>query len=721
MAGLWRTLGRVAISWGTIVAANSWATRWVSAGEVPLPIHTASPNAQIAIDVTLDRSGEVSRPRCRVLYKGRELIAIPSLGVELSDGATIGAGCTIEESHSASISNEYHQSPGKRWHVVDRCSETVVTLVERRPARRWQLIVRSYDDGVALRYRFPKQEGWSALEIAAERTAFAFPSNATAFALPLNSFTTSYERRYEHKTIAEIPKKWLLGLPLLTEIPGAGWAAVTEANLTDFAGMYLAPSRDGEATLVSRLSPLPKEPKIAVRASLPHDSPWRVVLIAEKPAKLIESDLLLNLNEPCAIGDTKWIKTGKTTFPWWNGYYEKNLPLKLRLNTRPTGSSDPFAFVEKNVTFKPGLNTATMKYYIDFCHDAGIEYHTLDGEGGTNARAWYGGTIVPYQGNDITKGIDGLDLPEVISYAKSKDVQLRLWLHWQAAKAHMATAFPVYRQWGIQGVMLDFMDRDDQEMVNFQREVLKLAAENHLTVTFHGVAKPTGLERTFPNLLASEGVMNYEYDKWDAIGIPPEHDLTVPFTRMLAGPMDFHQGCFRTVAPDKFKPQYNAPLIMGTPCRTLATYVVFQNHLPMVADYPSAYRGHPALPVLHEIPTDWEDTKVLAGEVGKLIVVARQHGDYWYIGAMNGREPREITIPCALVKNDYGYADIWRDDSSADPPLAHETRKVFGHDSITVRMASGGGALIRLSPGDSNCLSRPGRGMTYVASSIERD
>ena len=373
--------------------------------------------------------------------------------------------------------------------------------------------------------------------------------------------------------------------------------------------------------MVSRLSPLPKEPKIAVRASLPHDSPWRVVLIADKPAKLIESDLLLNLNEPVRHRRHIVDQDRQDDVP----VVERLLREERAVQARPEYGDDEV------------LHRLLRRGPHSVSHPRRCR--------ATDGKAWYGGTIVPYQGNDITKAIDGLDLPEVLRYAKSKGVQLRLWMHWQAAKAHMAEAFPVYRRWGIEGVMLDFMDRDDQEMVNFQREVLKMAAENHLTVTFHGVGKPTGLERTFPNLLTSEGVMNLEYDKWDKIGIPPEHDLTVPFTRMLAGPMDFHQGSFRTVSVADFKPRYEAPLIMGTPCRTLATYVVFQNHLSMVADYPSAYRGHPALPVLAEIPTTWDDTKAIAGEVGKLIVIARRNGDTWWIGAMNGREAREIKIP----------------------------------------------------------------------------
>ncbi len=259
------------------------------------------------------------------------------------------------------------------------------------------------------------------------------------------------------------------------------------------------------------------------------------------------------------------------------------------------------------------------------------------------------GRLCRTKGADITRGIDGLDLQDVIRHAKEKGVKLRLWMHWKAAETHMERAFPLYRAWGIEGVMLDFMDRDDQEMVRFLRRALKTAADNRLTVTLHGVGAPTGLERTYPNLLTSEAVMNLEYDKWDKLGIPPEHELIVPFTRMLAGPLDFHQGSLRGVAISEFRPRNEAPLVMGTPSRMLASYVVFQNHLPMVADYPSAYRGHPALPVLAAIPTTWDDTRCLAGSVGEYVVIARRHGREWWVGAMNDRNPRQLRIPLSFL------------------------------------------------------------------------
>ncbi len=654
---------------------NFLAVLFALLGVLPLPavepISVSSPDGRVKIELTLRRAGEADAvPHYRVLFGGTEVVGFSRLGVLLGDNTALGGPCAVEGVETQSRRTSYTQFPGKRREVVDHCDEAVVRLRETTgPGRKWEVVLRAYDDGAAFRYRFPAAEGWDKLVLAGERTEFDLSSALRAVAEPLNGFTTSFEKLYQTKPVGELPKDWLLGLPLLLEYPGGVWAALTEANVTDYAGMYLA--RSGDRSLAARLSPLPKEPKVAVRAALPHASPWRAVLVGDRVGRLVESDLVLNLSDPCALKDISWIKPGKTTFPWWNGYYEEN------------------------VSFKPGLNTATMKHYLDFCAEAGIPYHSLDG---IDNVAWYGGPIVPYKGAEITKAVDALDLPEVLRYAKAKGVRLRMWMHWGAAEKHMAKAFPLYKEWGVEGVMLDFMDRDDQEMIAFLRRAIKLAAENRLTVTLHGVSKPTGLERTYPNLLTNEGVLNLEYDKWDKVGCPPEHEVTVPFTRMLAGPLDFHQGSFRTVRPEAFKPRNDAPLVMGTPSRTLASYVVFQNHLPMVADYPTAYRGHPALPMLVKIPTTWDDTRVLDGKVGEHVVIARRNGSDWYVGAMAGRKGRELKIPLDFLgKGDYA-AEVYSDDLPAKFEMATRREAVTARSTIALTLAPAGGGLIRLTP-----------------------
>jgi alpha-glucosidase len=658
------------------LACGSWLLLNVSGSsagrDAPTRAAATSPDGRIRIELALARGGDGgAAPLYSVSHRGQPVVRPSRLGVDLADGSGLGRDAAIEDVRTRVIDETYTQFPGKRSRVVNRCEETTVTLRERPSSRRWEIVLRAYDDGAALRYRFPAQEGWGDLAIAGERTRIDLPGEATAYALPLKGYTSSHEARFQKKAVAGIPRDWLLGPPLLVERPGGGWLAVMEANLTDYAGMYLAREAEGESVLTTRLSPRPGEPNVAVRAGLPHESPWRVFMIADKVERLVESDLVLNLNAPCALADTSWIRPGKTTFPWWNGFYEEKVP------------------------FKMGLNTETARYYIDFCAEAGIPYHSLDG---INDTAWYSGPIVPYEGADITRGIAGLDLREVIRYGASKGVRIRLWMNWKAAEKHMDRAFPLYREWGVEGVMLDFMDRDDQEMVRFLRRAIEKAAENKLTVTLHGVASPTGLERTFPNLLTSEGVLNFEYDKWEEQGIPPEHDLTAVFTRMLAGPMDFHQGSLRGVPLEQFRPRNDAPLVIGTPCRMLVSYVVFQDHLSMVADYPSAYRGHPALPVLAAIPSTWDDTRCLAGQVGELAVIARRHGSEWWVGAMGGRASREIEIPLRFLGAGRFCAEIWRDDPNAAARLARGTQDVTAADVLRGLLAPAGGLLMRLSP-----------------------
>jgi len=634
-----------------------------------------SPDGRIRIELSIDAAnGSQHQLRYQLFKDDRQVIEPSNLGIELGDRGILGRNCKLMCREARSIDTSFEQFPGKRRHVVERCNETTFSFRESNGANKeWQLIVRTYDDGVAWRYHFPAQSGWSQLEVAEELTEFNFPLDATATWLPLVGFTTSHENYIRRQPIAEMPAEGLIGLPLVVQQPGPVWAAVLEANLTDFAGLYLAKTADNTTALRARLSPLPDKSGLAVRAALPHDSPWRVVLLSDRIETLIDSDLALTLNALSTIADTSWIRPGRTTFPWWNDYYE----------APPT------------VDFQLGLNTATAKYYIDFCAEHGIPYHSLDG---VNDTAWYGGPIVPYQGGDITQAVDGLDLPAVIAYAKEKGVRLRLWMHWEAARKHMARAFPLYRQWGIEGVMIDFMDRDDQEMVNFQRELLQLAAENHLTVTFHGVASPTGLERTFPNLLNSEAVMNLEYDKWNEAGIPPEHDIAVAMTRMLAGPLDYHQGSLRGVPLDKFKPRNRAPHVIGTPCRMLATYVVLQNHLPMMADYPSAYREHPLTDVIASIPATWDDTHALVAKPDKVVAIARRSGAEWWIGAIGGRKSCELLLSLQFLGTGEYVAVIYADDDSTSHRYKQLTQTLTSKDMLALQLAPAGGALVRLCP-----------------------
>jgi alpha-glucosidase len=461
-------------------------------------------------------------------------------------------------------------------------------------------------------------------------------------------------------------------MPTLFQFPGNIFLAITEAELVDYAGMYLM-KHNGE--LVSKLSPLPHQTGIKVKATLPHASPWRVLMISDRVGALIESNILTDLNEPCKIKDLSWIHPGKTTFPWWNG------------NVTP------------DTLNAPGNNFVTAQYYIDFCARNGIDYHSVVEYG---LHQWYvddGVNFQPGPHADVTTPVPGLDMKEICDYASIKGVGVRVWVHWAALYPRLDTAFALFEKWGLKGMMVDFMDRDDQEMVNIQTEILQKAAAHHLHIQFHGAYKPTGLSRTYPNEYTREGTLNYENNKWTQ-GLPPDHDIYMPFTRMLAGSTDYHLGGFRAVPEKDYRAQYTRPLILGTRCHMLAMYVVLENYLQMVCDYPAAYEGQDGFEFIKEVPTTWDETKVLDAQVCKYITIARRKNNDWYVGTITNHESRQVVIPLNFLGEGKYKAEIYSDanDVATDPNhLIKQTKEVTNKDVITFNIASGGGEVMRIT------------------------
>ncbi len=630
-----------------------------------------SPDGQLKVTFRLDDRGA---PGFDVSYRDVP-VASGTLGLEFAGSGPLRENLKVVETRRASRDETYPIPVGKASSARDRHQELIVTLEESAsPGRRLDLAFRAFNDGVAFRYMIPEQAPLDEFTITDENTRLTFPGDPAATLLPLQNYTTPYEWYYDAKPISEIAADTLVGMPLLLEHPRGPWIAVTEANLTDYAGMYLS-RVDGEpGTLASKLSPLPgREDRAKVVGRAPFESPWRVLMIADDPGRLIESNLVFNLSTPSKIDDPSWIKPGKTTFPWWNGY------------------------VLEGVDFKPGVNTETMLHYIDFCAEQGIPYHSLDGLD----IAWYGGPIHPNGPTDVTTAAPSIDLPAVLRHAKEKGVRLRLWMHWEALKPQIDEAFRQYEAWGIEGVMVDFMDRDDQEMVHFYHEMAEKAARHHLTVTLHGAYKPTGMERTWPNVLTYEAVLNQEYNKWqprDVHGTPPEHNLDVAFVRMLAGPLDYHQGGMRNVLPENYQFRDKAPPVQGTRGHQLAMYVVYQNHLPMMADYPAAYRGQPGLTFLVDVPTTWDETRVLHAELGRCLVIARRQGDDWYLGGMTAAQPRQLDLPLDFLGDGSFEAVLYLDDKSGGPTsLTQRTQTVSSADTLHVDIPHAGGFAAKLS------------------------
>ena len=655
-----------------VVASSPLAT----ADDDPGTLVLRSPSGQLQVGFRLDGR---ARPEIEISF-GNVSLASGSLGLEISDSGLLSEGLTITDTAHQSVDVTYPIPIGKASSARDNHNELVVSLQETTaPGRKLDVIFRAFDDGIAFRYRIPEQGPISNFVITKEETRISFTDNPIAKVLPLKSHTTPYEAYYETHRVSELPEGTLFGLPMLLQHPQGAWMAVTEAGLTDYAGMYLVRDEKDPQVLRSQLSPLPTPPaglsplEAKVIGQAPFESPWRVLMIADDPARLIESDIVFHLNAPPAIDDTSWIKPGKTTFPWWNHY------------------------VLEDVDFEPGVNTATMKHYVDFCAEQGIPYHSLDGLD----IAWYGGPIHPNGPTDVTRSAPSIDMPELLRYAEEKGVRLRLWMHWLALKPQLQEAFATYEEWGVEGVMIDFMDRDDQEMVRWYHEVAETAARHHLTVTWHGAYKPTGMERTWPNVLTYEAALNQEYNKWQPPGVkgtPPQHNLDIAFVRMLAGPLDYHQGGMRSVLPEDYQFRDIAPPVQGTRGHQLAMYVVYLNHLPMMADYPTAYRGQPGLEFLIDVPTTWDETRVLYAELDKCLVIARRSGDDWYVGGMTAGEDRDLELPLDFLDEGSFEVELYLDDSEDGPTaLAHRTQSVTNVNLLTVRMPRSGGFAARLT------------------------
>lgn len=640
--------------WSILAVMPAWAQKTA---------RLFSPDKRLVYDLRLTDSF----PVYSVTYKGIPLIVSSSLSLSFKDQRDLGAKMKLADVAIREGVEDYSLLTGKTSHVRDGYREMILTLKETiAPFRRIKLIVRAFDDGLAFRYEFPQQEGWTSLQLTGEHTRFRLAGDPRIKALLLPNFTSSHEGEYTTTSWNSLKADTLMDMPALFEFPGHYYMAITEAALLDYAGMYL---EKHDHDLTGRLSPLPDSSGLCVRADLPHYSPWRVLLISDRVGALIESNIITDLSPPCRIGDTSWIRPGKTTFPWWNG------------NVVP------------DTLDAPGNNFATAQYYIDFCARAGLQYHSVVEYG---LHEWYvndGAGFMPGPHADPTHAVPGLDMQQVCDYAHRKGVGIRVWVHWAALYPRLDSAFAQFERWGINGMMVDFMDRDDQQMVNIQTEILEKAARHHLHIQFHGAYKPTGLSRTYPNEFTREGTLNYEVNKW-AKRITPDHDLNMPFTRLLAGATDYHLGGFRAVPDSLFRVQYTRPLMLGTRCHMLGMYVVLESALAMVCDYPDAYEGQPGFEFIQQVPTVWDETKVIDAVVDKYIIIARRKGEEWFIGAINDHEAREVTIPLSFLGPHTYTLVTWSDayDAPVNPNhLETRTQQLSPQYNMTIKMAPGGG------------------------------
>lgn len=529
------------------------------------------------------------------------------------------------------------------------------------------LSFRVFDNGLAYRWesRIPGN-----IKIMDEMASFVFhPKDLVWYPLE-SSFYSHNERLYKQYRMDRIGRDSLASLPVLVQHGNVN-LLITEADLFDYPGMWLT-GNGNENGLAAKFPPYPAAESQAgdrnLRVTKTEDFiasstgnrtyPWRLIIISQDDKGLMENQLVYQLSRSTEE-DFSWVRPGKVAWDWWNA-----------LNLY-------------QVDFRAGINTETYKYYIDFAAAYGLDYIILD-------EGWSPTT-------DITVCMDEIDMQELVSYAREQHVGIILWVLWTTLDRQMEEALNNYRSWGISGIKVDFMQRDDQVAVNFYERTAREASLRHLLVDFHGSFKPTGLERMYPNVLTREGVYGLEQSKWDnSKNIAPPHNVTLPYIRNAVGPMDYTPGAMINANSNDWAPVYDRPMSLGTRCHQLAMYVVYTSPLQMLADAPSNYYREPeCMEFLSRVPAVWDRTVALDGKVGDYAVIARrkENGD-WYIGAMTNWNARDIDIDFSFLGDGIYSAEIWQDGINADRvaiDFERQTWEVGNQVTRTVHLAPGGG------------------------------
>lgn len=634
-----------------------------------------SPNGQLAVHVAVQPTKEQGQSAggklvYSVEFRGKPVLDESGLALELEGEPPLGDNVRVTGTDAGHGVDQYTIGDAKVSNVHDAYNSLAVHVAENTGAHHSMTIeVRAYNSGIAFRYVLSPQSGISSVQLHQEDTEFRFPTDAIDRALELPNYRSSYEAEYIRLATSAfanqggVSSRFLIGLPLLINEPGTAWMALMEAGLEGSTSMYVTnPSSSwGGHSFVSKLSPRWDDPTYAVKSSLPWHSAWRVLAIADNPGELLESNLLYDLNPPNRLSDTSWIHGGKASWNWWVN--------------------------DADAQGNPAFTTENMKYYVDFAARSGFPYMVLDA--GWSDR------------NDIVRQNGTIDVPALAQYAEGKHVKVWLWISATAAKRQMNEAFPLYEKWGIAGVKIDFVNRDDQEGIQFYYDAAREAAKHHLMVDFHGTRTPWGIHRTYPNVMSYEGLLGAENSKVGRRDSPVSRTVYA-FTRLLAGPADYTPGGFRNATEDGFVARNTLPMVMGTRAQQLALYVVFWTPFPMVSDSPQTYAGQPSFQFIRDVPVSWDETRVLDGEPGEFITVARRHGTEWELGSITNWTPRSLRVPLSFLARGKTYtAQIYEDATDAATQPTHVTirqQKVASGDILTLALAPGGGCAIRFVP-----------------------
>lgn len=637
-------------------------------------LSVSSPDGVNKIDFVLEKGV----PKYTVNHGEKAVINPSKLGFVFKDGDNFDAGFKVLESKTTTIDEAWEQVWGEKRMIQNNCNELSVTLQEKKGAqRKLEIQLRAYNDGIAFRYIYPEQGSGDSIFIMDEVSEFNLASGGNAWWIPAYR-----DNRYEYLyTKTQISEMDTVHTPVTFKSDNGLYLSIHEANLVDFASMTVEQTAGNNL----KCNLVPWSDGVKVKTKAPFKSPWRTVQIGEKAGDLITSYLILNLNEPNAMGDISWVQPRKYLGIWWGMHIGK------------------YTFWESE---KHGASTKNSKWYIDYCQKFGIDRLLIEGWNKGWTPAWYENAMHMFS---FTKSTDDFNLEEVVKYGDSKGVKL-IGYHETGSNlinylAQIDSGMALYQKMGIHDIKIGQVGsrlnmkewHHGQFGVNYYRYVLKKAAEYQLAVNFHEPIKDTGERRTYPNMMSREGARGMEYDAWSD-GNPPNHTLNLVFTRMLSGPMDFTPGIFDLDQEQGF----NGRKVHTTLAKQLACYVTLYSPIQMLADLPDNYDGHPAFQFLKDVPVDWDDTKVLNGEIGEYVTTVRKDrkSDDWYLGSMTNEEGREFTVSLDFLGDGSYEAQIYADApgttwQNEPEKVAISTVNVDKTSTLPITLGAGGGMAIR--------------------------
>lgn len=640
-----------------------------------------SPDQQLVVSIELNES-----IRYAVTHEKDLLISSSPLAMELTDGTVWGKNANLLRKSVKPVKTTISTPIHFAAQVKNQYNE--LTLEFRG---NWGIRFRAYNDGMAYRFFYT---GKKAINVAGELVELSFANDAQAYVPYVSNYSkgekenferqfhNSFENRYEYTRLSQLNPDRLIFLPVLIEATETKKIVFTEVDLESYPGLYLTKAADA-TTMKGVLPAVPAETQdgghnnlqrrvtsreaFIAKVTGARDFPWRTAIISSSDKELAVSDMTLRLASPNRVGDISWIKPGKVAWDWWNDW---NIA---------------------GVDFVSGVNNATYKHYIDFAASNGIEYVILDEGWAVNLQA------------DLMQVVPEINIKELVDYGKARNVGIILWAGYRAFDRDMENVCRHYSEMGVKGFKIDFMDRDDQEMVDFIYRAAQTTARYKLMADFHGMYKPTGLQLTYPNVINFEGVYGLEQMKWESEGDQVSYDVTIPFIRMVAGPMDYTQGAMKNAARGMFRPVYSDPMSQGTRCRQLGMYVVFNSPLNMLCDSPTEYLKEPAsTQFIANIPVVWDESRAIDGKVAQHITIARRKGNDWYIGGMTNWNRRTVELSLDFLTPDKTYTlTLFKDGMNAHRKGTDhiiETREVNSTTRLSITMAPGGGFAAKLIP-----------------------